>query len=156
MVDTQEGTPGARARPHLLQPPPLLLLLLNALLALSQQLPLMLLVLPLLLLQLLPPQGLRPLLVGQLEPQEVPPQRRLPGQVENGAAGRIERQIRAHSGWGHRYPGVPVEKESQARALWASINSTAHLGKETESRELTQVQPPLRCDYCRHRLSPSP
>ena len=51
MVDTQEGTPGARARPHLLQPPPLLLLLLNALLALSQQLPLMLLVLPLLLLR---------------------------------------------------------------------------------------------------------
>lgn len=48
----------------------------------------MLLVLPLLLLQLLPPQGLGPLLVGQLEPQEVPPQRRLPGQVENGAAGR--------------------------------------------------------------------
>ena len=24
-----------------------------------------------------------------------------------------------------------------------------------ESRELTQVQPPLQCDYCRHRLSPS-
>ena len=42
---------------------------------------------------------------------------RLPGQVENGAAGRRERPIRAHSGWGHRYPGVPVEKEGQARAL---------------------------------------
>ena len=116
-MGTQEGTAGARARPHLLQPPPLLLLLLDALLALSQQLPLMLLVLPLLLFQLLPPQGLRPLLVGQLEPQEVPPQRRLPGQVQNGAVRRRERQIRAHSGWGHRYPGVPVEKESQAQAL---------------------------------------
>lgn len=73
--------------PHLLQPPPLLLLLLDALLALGQQLPLVLLVLALLLLQLLPPQRLRALLVGQLQPQEVAAQRGLPGQVQNGAAG---------------------------------------------------------------------
>lgn len=49
------GGPGGT---HLLQPPPLLLLLLDALLALSQQLPLVFFVLTLLLLQLLPPQGL--------------------------------------------------------------------------------------------------
>lgn len=71
---------------YLLQPSPLLLLLLDALLPLGQQLPLVLLVLALLLLQLLPPQRLRALLVGQLQPQEIPPQRRLPGQVQDGAA----------------------------------------------------------------------
>lgn len=43
---------------YLLQPPPLLLLLLDALLALSQELPLVFFILPLLLLQLLAPQGL--------------------------------------------------------------------------------------------------
>lgn len=92
--DPSQGPRGAevaREGPHLLQPPPLLLLLLYALLALGQQLPLVLLVLPLLLLQLLPPQGLGPLLVGQLQPQEVPPQRRLPRQVQNGAVGRRQR-----------------------------------------------------------------
>lgn len=71
---------------YLLQPSPLLLLLLDTLLPLGQQLPLVLLVLALLLLQLLPPQRLRPLLVGQLQPQEIPPQCRLPGQVQDGAA----------------------------------------------------------------------
>lgn len=85
------GCRSVQEGPDLLQPPALLLLLLDALLTLGQQLPLMLLVLPLLLLQLLPPQGLRPLLVGQLQPQEVPPQRRLPRQVQNGAAGRRQR-----------------------------------------------------------------
>lgn len=85
--------PRGGGAPHLLQPPALLLLLLYALLALSQQLPLVLLVLPLLLLQLLPPQGLRALLVGQLEPQEVPPQSGLPWQVKDGAAGGRGRKV---------------------------------------------------------------
>lgn len=105
---TGAGRRGGRAGPHLLQPPALLFLLLDALLALRQQLPLVLLVLPLLLLQLLPPQGLRPLLVGQLEPQKVPPQRRLAGQVQNGAA-RQERQIRLPLRAGPSLPGVPAE-----------------------------------------------
>lgn len=39
----------------------------------------------LLLLQLLPPLRLRALLVGQLEAQEVPPQRGLAGDVDDGA-----------------------------------------------------------------------
>lgn len=73
---------------YLLQPSPLLLLLLDPLLPLGQELPLVLLVLALLLLQLLPAQRLRALLVGQLQPQEIPPQRRLPGQVQDGAAHR--------------------------------------------------------------------
>lgn len=87
----RSGCRGSHAGPHLLQPSSLLLLLLNALLALSQQLPLVLLILPLLLLQLLAPQGLRTLLVGQLQSQEVSPQRRLPWQVQDGAVGRAGR-----------------------------------------------------------------
>lgn len=71
---------------YLLQPSSLLLLLLDPLLPLGQQLPLVLLVLPLLLLQLLPAQCLRALLVGQLQPQEVPAQRGLTRQVQDGAA----------------------------------------------------------------------
>lgn len=77
---------GSAPATYLLQPSSLLLLLLDPLLPLSQQLPLVLLVLPLLLLQLLPAQGLGALLVGQLQPQEVPTQRGLTGQVEDGAA----------------------------------------------------------------------
>lgn len=57
---------------YLFQPAALLLLLLDALLTLGQQLTLVLLVLSLLLFQLLPPQRLRALLVGQLKAQEVP------------------------------------------------------------------------------------
>ena len=40
-----------------------------------------------LLLQLLPPQGIRPLLIGQLQAQEVPPQGGLPGDVCEAAGG---------------------------------------------------------------------
>lgn len=69
--------------PHLLQPPPLLLLLLDALLPLGQQQALVLLVL--LLFQLLPPLRLRALCVGYLEAQEVPPQRGLARDIDDGA-----------------------------------------------------------------------
>lgn len=79
----------AALRSYLLQPPPLLLLLLDPLLSLRQQLPLVLLLLPELLLleELLPPQSLRALLVLLLQPQEVPPQCRLPRDIDDGAAG---------------------------------------------------------------------
>ena len=79
---------------YLLQPPPLLLLLLDAFLPLGQQLALVLLVL--LLLQLLTPDQLRPLLVGQLEAQEVPPQSGLPGNVDDGAGGEQFPGVRGH------------------------------------------------------------
>lgn len=143
----QEAQRGALGGPHLLQAPPLLLLLLYALLALGQQLPLVFLVLSLLLFQLLPPQGLGPLLVGQLQPQEVPPQSRLPWQVQNGAVGRRERSEflmgqRQSLPWvlGGVDRGTTLarmwQKKSHAQepALKSSINYTSHPPKETESR----------------------
>lgn len=61
---------------YLLQPPPLFFLLFNALLPLSQELSLILLLFPelLLLQKLLSPQSLRPLLVLLLQSQEITPQ----------------------------------------------------------------------------------
>lgn len=135
----------AQAGAHLLQPPPLLLLLLYALLALGQQLPLVFLVLPLLLFQLLPPQGLRTLLVGQLEPQEVPPQCGLPWQVQNGAVGRRERSgscVRQGSllpgSWGgQRANNSPVCGEGSRmcqRGLLDPLLITVLIPREIESR----------------------
>ncbi|XP_010773098.1 DNA damage-binding protein 1, partial [Notothenia coriiceps] len=80
-ISSTESTNGR----YLLQPPPLLLLLLDAFLPLGQQLTLVLLVL--LLLLLLPPDQLRALLVGELQAQEVPPQRGLARDVDDGTAG---------------------------------------------------------------------
>ena len=83
---------------YLLQPPPLLFLLLDAFLPLGQQLPLVLLVL--LLLQLLTPDQLRALLVGQLQAQEVPPQRGLARNVDDGAGGGpISSQNQLNTWW---------------------------------------------------------
>lgn len=77
---------------HLLQPPPLLLLLLDTFLPLSQQLALVLLLLPELLLleELLAPQRLRALLVLLLQADEVAAQGRLARDVDDGAAQRTQ------------------------------------------------------------------
>lgn len=80
---------------YLFQPPPLFFLLFNPLLPLSQQLPLILLLLPelLLLQKLLSPQSLRPFLVLLLQPQEITSQSRLSRHIDDGTVG--DRSVRA-------------------------------------------------------------
>lgn len=73
---------------YLFQPPPLFFLLFNPFLPLRQQLPLILLLLPELLLleKLLSPQSLRTLLVLLLQSQEITAQSRLSRHIDNGTA----------------------------------------------------------------------
>lgn len=84
-VDTEKTNAGPS---YLFQPPPLFFLLFNPFLSLRQQLPLILLLLPelLLLQKLLSPQSLGAFLVLLLQPQEIPSQSRLSRHIDDGTA----------------------------------------------------------------------